>query len=747
MSVSKRLACASVALMLVAPTTHAQIEEVTVTAQRREESLQEVPVAVSAFTSEKIEKLQIDVTMDLGQNTPSLQTYMITANATAMQVFMRGAGVQNPGFNSSESPVGIYEDGVFRGRLATANLDLADVERIEVLRGPQGTLYGRNTIAGAINIVTRTPGEEGWLEASVGAGDLETVKLTASGGTELVDGLAGSLAALYHDRGEGWINTPEAAGRDEVGEFENTALRGKLNWYGLEDLNVTLGLWAVDAENDGYNGVPYGPSYIPPSSPGSPLLGFYDSGVPDLTIGRGDSDQWGGSLHISWEVADLTFRSITGYSDIEDVWAFDLNGGAAQFVPGDPSTIVTGVPGLYITSDGDNTTFSQEFQLLGETDGFWFLDGAIDWILGFYYLNEDGDQIWSPLATIPGLGTVPFIADNTDTETDSYAWFGEVRWQFLPRWTATVGLRWTEDQKDWTNVCTSPVLFACGGIPNPADPSDPSLDLSAATWTLAIEEDWDEYTPKFQLDYQLGDNVLMYLSAQKGFQAGGFQGLCFGSLRCNLNVYEPQTVWSYELGSKGDYFDDTLRLNGAVYFAQYDDIQQTFIAGDPMNPSFPLGNVGEADVWGIELEGYWSPIERINTFLVFTYTHTELDNLDPAAPFPDSNDLGASPDYTVKAGFDYRLEAFSGWDLFYGADVYYSDDYYSTVNNALEIDSFTRINGFIGLQTSDGTWSVVLSGKNLTDEEDVVSGIVGNGTNIRNLQEPRTWMFTVNYRR
>ena len=161
--------------------------------------------------------------------------------------------------------------------------------------GPQGTLYGRNTIAGAVKIITRTPGEDFWADGSLAYGPFDTTKLTASVGGEVAPGLGASIAGLYHERGEGWIERGSVGGR-ELGEYDNKALRGKLNWFGGDVFGATLSLAYVDAENDGYNGIPYGPSYNPASAPGAPLEGFDDTLVPDSSIGKGAT----GSLTVLW---------------------------------------------------------------------------------------------------------------------------------------------------------------------------------------------------------------------------------------------------------------------------------------------------------------------------------------------------------------------------------------------------------------------------------------------------------------
>jgi iron complex outermembrane receptor protein len=306
---------AAVAIMATSLPARAAVDEIIVTAQRREQQLQEVPLAVSAFDISQIENRQIDAVKDIGQNIPNLQTYTVTAGAQAMQVHSRGASVQNPGFNLAESPVGIYIDDVYFGRLASVNTDLSDVERIEVLRGPQGTLYGRNTIAGAIKIVTRTPGEERWANASVGIGNYETTKFTGSVGGPIEEGaLAGSMAMLYENRNQGWQNNP-VTGADP-GEYRNKAARAKLHWYGTENFDAILTAWAADLENDGYNGVPYAPfantgpnANYDPAPAGGPLGGFYANLDPD-NVNYGSSDQAGVNLALTFQFGDMTLKSL-----------------------------------------------------------------------------------------------------------------------------------------------------------------------------------------------------------------------------------------------------------------------------------------------------------------------------------------------------------------------------------------------------------------------------------------------------
>ncbi len=712
----------------VIPAAQAALEEITVTAQRRATSLQETPIAVTALGTEEMARLNIDMGFDLGAAVPNMQTYQVTSNASAMQVFMRGAGIQNPGFIASESPVGLYVDDVIRSRLATANLDLTDIERIEVLRGPQGTLYGRNSIAGAVKIVTRTPEEEFWANGSLGYGNFETTKLTASVGGPLIDGLGASLSGMIHKREEGWITRGSVGGRD-LGEYDNKAIRGKLNWFGTDNFNATLAIGYVKANNDGFNGIPYGPTAT--SSPGEPLEGFYDSLVPDESIGFGETEQVNATLTLTWDIGSTTLNSITGYSDIDDAFGFDLNGGAPQNFGPQPPVFNIGTQGVLVNSLSNNKTISQEFTLGGDS-----FDDKLNWITGLYYLNEEGTQVYSPSAA----GTA--INENITTETNSYAVFAEGTWAFTDKLSATLGGRYTRDEKEYTNNC---VQASIGFSPFPvcADTTGTPGD-----WTSDLNKTFSEFTPRLLAQYDFTDNIMAYGSLSSGFQAGGFQTLCFGAQSCTDNIYDPQTVDSAEIGSKMDFLNNTVRLNTALFYAKYDDMQQTAsTATTAPGAPFPVLNVGKTTVTGLELELYWTPIDSINTYVIGALAKDDIST-EAQANLPSSNvgALPGLPERTLRVGGDWHPEMSANWSFLVGADVNYVGSYYATINNTALIDSYSRINGRIGIDQPDGHWSIVLIAKNLTDEEDIVSAISGSGTNIRTALPPREYMLKVDWK-
>jgi len=726
MRIRCRLGIAAFTLAATTGTGFAQVEEIVVTAQRREQVLQNVPLAVSAFRADQVEKLQINTAKDIGENVPNLQTYSVTAGGQAMQVHARGASVQNPGFNISESPVGIYVDDVYRGRLAAANLDLLDVERIEVLRGPQATLYGRNTIAGAIKVVTRTPGDDPWADFSVGYGNFQTLKMGGSVGGPLEEGmLAGSISALYHERSGGW--QPNPVRERDVGRYDDKAVRGKLHWYGTENLDAVLTVWAVDVKNDGYNGVPYAPFNDPSTAPfgapgdaasaGSPLGGFYDNWSGEGS-NFGASNQAGFSLDWSWNLGPATLRSITGYANVKDSFGFDLAGGGFLGIPGEE--------GLLIDSDGSIDTWTQEIQLLGSA-----LNDQVDWIIGGFYLNEDGDQNFGGTLDMFGIN----FLEQIESTTDSYAAFAEGTWRFTDQWSVTGGVRWTRDRKtlDNTNTCSGPT---CAGPP-----------------VVSLKRSYSEVTGKLGINFQVNEDLLTYFNWSQGFQAGGFRSLCFGNLsvECGGDSFDPQTVDSFELGLKADLFERTLRMNAAAFYAMYDDIQSIVLSS---TGGFPINNIGKVDVYGVELELYWSPVDTINIFAIMGWQESSFGRVDPNSPpgglggaTEPTRELASNPRFSGRVGFDYTIPLNSDLNFFYGADLNHSQKYFSEARNLVEIPSYSRVNGFIGMGEPDGRWQVALTARNIFNRNDNVSGIYAPGfTNIRTVLPPAEYMMTLRLR-
>jgi iron complex outermembrane receptor protein len=722
-----RASAFAIATALVAwPTALAQepgqtgLEEIVVTAERRETRLQETPIAVTALSEGAIEDLQIEQTQDVAKAVPNLQLLPVTANPSVFQVGLRGGSEQAGGLVVSEPVVGVYVDDVYIARLQGANAQLTDVERIEVLRGPQGTLYGRNMFSGAIKFVTRTPSaEKSWANASIGYGEFEEVKLTGSVGGPIADNFGASVAVLYRDQNEGWIFN--RATNQTVGAEENFALRGKLA-YDAGPWTAVASLDYGKDENDGF--IPVSLVWTA-GAPGQTLAtrrnvnqsravtGFDRYVTSSPTPSRGETEQWGASLNVAREFDAVTLRSITAYRSLDDLFRWDLTGG---FQIG-PSAFISGFDRTAIASASQ---FTQEVQALGEA-----MDGKLDWIAGLYFLSEEGEQTFddrfvSFFLSIPGPPSIvrlpPFAQS---TETKSYAAFGQATWSATDKLSFTAGLRYTQDEKSFRATIAAPTNLA-----------------------VAIDADFDAWTPKLGVDYKFTDAIFGYASISRGFKAGGFNGLDRNPAVLR-RAFDPQLSTSYEVGLKADWFDSRLRTNVAVFVNDLEDLQQVASAG---GGAFPTQNVGDARLTGFEAEIAASPIEGLTLFGNFGVLDDEYQELNPGASAATAGAIGLPlvAETTAQLGANYTFPLTDRYRARIGADARYVGNYFVNVQNNLEAGDYWRSDAFVSLGTENGKWEVALEGRNLTDEETYVSGALVDALTIL---KPRTWMLSVRYKR
>lgn len=697
------------------------LEEIVVTAQRREQNLQETPVTVTAITAGQLEDLGISNVQDVAKNVPNLQMLPLTASPSTFQIGLRGGVEQTGGLIVSEPAVGIYVDDVYRGRLQGANMQLLDVERIEVLRGPQGTLYGRNTFSGAIKVVTRTPSaDNAWADLSASFGSFSESIFGLSVGGGLGGNLGASFAALYRDQADGWMFN--RARQSKMGREENVSLRGKLVWDN-GPTNVTLSLAYGTDENDGY--IPAAIRFDPPTVPSGPANAVstdnvrprfgndaYVTEYPQETFG--DMTTLSATLDISHDFGGWTLRSITGYVDLEDNWRWDIAGGLSP------------APGVYSPSF-DRTALakadqlSQELQALGK--GF---DDRLDWIVGAYYFTESGDQSLTddiPLFFLRNLAPTFLTID-----TDSWAVFGQASWKFSDRVSATIGGRYTQDDKSFTGSIQS------------------GFGAGPPRTTVSLDESFDAFTPKAGLDVRFSDDVFGYLSASRGFKAGGFNGLAVLNPAVFRAVYGPQEVWTYEAGIKADWLDRRLRTNIAVFSNDIEGLQQTATVGAG---SFATQNVGDATVNGVEAEITAQPTDGLSLFLNLGYMDGKYDSLSPAsqAAQAGATQLPLVTDWTATYGFAYDRPIGANLLFRVGASARYIGDHFVETTNAIEVKAYSRYDAFVGVGTQDGRWDLRLSGKNLSDEVSYVTGFVTSTSPALATLRPRTWALTINWRK
>jgi iron complex outermembrane receptor protein len=741
----------------------AQIEEIVVTAQKRESKLQETPIAITAITQEQISLNRIENFGDIALHTPSMS---YTELQGFSQIAIRGVGTDLTNL-ANETAVAMYQDGVYQGATFAQTIPQFDMERIEVLRGPQGTLYGRNATGGAVNIITRDPSDVPEFNASLTGGDYarQRVELGASG--PLADGISGR-ASFVTDSHSGYNDNHTL--NDSEGD---DSLKGGHVSVGF-DLNDTtdLVLRANYVRDHGNTGV-FMVREISPTALGiSPdnlggLLTFPQQALGGLSFAqvfgltfpqagepivvnpdnhdsyteqptKNNIKQYGGSGTLTTQLGGVTAKLILSHEDSKWVRYMDTDG--------------TDIPILIQDGQQSNRQTTAELNLSGD---YW--DGRATWMLGGFYFQEDGythfyydlpalQQTYEALFGIFGGGaplppgslaffgtrlktgqpdTAPFLDFVGNQNSKSWASYGQTTIDIVGNLSATLGLRYTDDTKDMHRQLSN--------------------NLGGAPCDQHINKEWNELTGTGILNYQFTDSTMVYLSASKGFKAGGFNvSECEGP-------FDPETIWAYELGVKSQMFDNRLQLNGATFLYKYDDIQVNRF----VNNASSITNAAKADIYGAELEFVLLAGEGFEFDGGVTYLNTEYAGdasfSNPILGGPpisvDGNDLMRSPPWKAYIGGQYE------WDTKVGrftvrADTTYSDSFYFDVFEAslpnqkeMEQDAYSIYNAHVAWESTDGKYSSQLFCQNISDEEfSYSSQAVGTtGSIMSQYSAPRTY--------
>jgi len=705
----------------------ALIEEVIVTAQRREQTLQEVPMAVSAFTGADLEALQADNLDSLQGAVPNLNLVQGRGSNSSVNAFIRGVG-QPDALQSFDPAVGVYLDDVYMSRIQGALFKLYDIERIEILRGPQGTLYGKNTPGGAIRLITRTPGDEFEAQAGVLVGDYGRLQARARVATPVTDDFAIGLSVL-HDERDGFVTDP-LDGR-EYNDENTTVARIKGNWdvsddvnvvfsadYSKEDVNLTLGRSEVLLYSLNYS-ADFSQVSIVPRSP--PPTGEWDYRTSTSMTDRPnqETDHWGANVTVSWNIdANNTLKSITAYRDLETFSYIDI----------DATTLELGDVLVAL----DQNQFSQEFQLLGN-------NGAdLNWVFGAYYLKEQVPSHQEAYADdfLQYVGfPISFLRTiDDDLETTSYALFGQVDWAFADRWSLGVGLRWTKEEKDYFR--TTSTFSDLLGVADPAFAFDDS-------------DSWSDWTPTITLDYAMSDAVKFYGRMAEGFKSGGFNGRANSA--ADVSTFDPETVWTTEIGAKTTLAGGTFRANYALFYSKYDDFQARVSVGDGIDFRFPVLNAAELEIKGAEVEMTWLPIDPLMLSTQIGYLDSKYGKggFTGADGVPD--EPAFSPEWTARFAGTWTQPLPGGSSLAFTGAASYRDAMWLSVENtpALTEDSYWVMDALVSWVSESGRWTVSGGVKNLGDEVYRVEGqefrSVG-GIQTAYYGYPRTWTIGFDYR-
>ncbi|MFO0285365.1 MAG: TonB-dependent receptor [Brevundimonas sp.] len=674
------------------------VDEIIVTARRREESLQDVPVAVSAFSSERLENTGAQDITELTRYTPSLTLQVARGSNSTLISFIRGVGQQDPlwGF---EPGVGLYVDDVYIARPQAAVLDIFDIERIEVLRGPQGTLYGRNTIGGAIKYVTRRIGDEpaGRVRASVGSyGQRDVI---VSGEVPMSDQLGFSVAyARYLRDGYGTnLNTGNEHYNKDV-----TAARASLEFAPSDNVFFRL---AGDLVTDDSN-ARHGYRELAPQ-PGS---------VYDTNAGAGDANrvETGGlSLTGEWNVNEtLTFKSITAYRSGETRGNIDFDNLPA--------------PTLDIPAAYDDQQFSQELQALFEGERW-------SGVFGVYYLDATASGAFDTVVGAVNLTTLT----SGSVDTESVAVFGDVSVDITDALSVSVGGRWTRDEKTGT-VFRQQYL----GIRSPRFRNLAAVPLGAPRTNYTATEEFEQFTPRVSVAWEFSPTLNAYASWGEGFKSGGFDrrgdAVLFPG---TVNGYDPETVETLEIGLKGSLFNRRLNFATAIFDSSYQDQQITTQYPAGATVASVVDNVGASSIRGWEFEGTL----RVSDSLVFNTALSYIDaSFDeflayiPTGPlnqtcttqpgcFVDVSSARAfqnTPEWQGTIGASYSHLFGDGSSLVVTPSASYRGDFqmFETAAPLLDQEAYWLVDLSLVWTAASDRWTVGVYGKNLTDEAYRVGG-------------------------
>ncbi len=697
------LVAVAVATALAAQ-AHAQapvgtLEEIVVTAQKRTESLQDVPVAVTTYSGDAIRKLAIADIEGLAVQTPS---FAFSKAGGEAQIYIRGVGTNIFGVGADPS-IAVNLDGVYLGRTNMGLTQFLDVDRVEILRGPQGTLYGRNATGGAINLVSRMPTRQLEGYASAGYGEWDRVEVEGAVGGPINDAWGFRLAARYM-KDDGYTDDLDPRGTNKLDDNDIQSYRGILRYAPGDAFTATL----IGEYSEFSNG---NTSIVPRDDLG---LAETRGAVPTGSIHKErndlptffDWDSSGVTLNLEWQLAGgLTLTSITGWKDYKSDFLFNTDG--------------TEIDVTRSNFKYDSEQLSQELRLASDGDGRW------NWLLGAYWFDERKEG---------GLGLVraslsparSFIIPS-ENDTEAWALFGEVGFDVTDKLKLTAGLRYSDERKD--DFSAFGLVFDVLGLESPGPVTPVGAPRSES-------DSWDAWTPKFGIDYRHTEDLLYYFSATRGFKSGGYN-----SLQPSNPPYEPEYIWAYEAGVKSELAEGRVRLNVAVFHYDYTDLQvSTFLN----NLTF-ITNAAEATVNGIEVELTALPAPDLQLGLAVSYLDAEYDEFltafgsSPCTPVPPAtscarplrpfdasgNRMVNAPEWKANATAQYTFSLGDRGSLVLAGQLSYQDDIFFTQINEPEVgqEAITLLDARASWFSPSGQLELSAYGKNLSDEEYFHNGV------------------------
>jgi len=771
---------AVIALMTIdAMPASAALTELVVTARKRAEGIQEVPIAITAFTGDQLKLQSVQDFRDIQYQVPGFRVGNGFSDANSVTLRLRGQGQADLNLTTDPS-VGVYIDGALLPRTLGLRANMFDLERVEVLKGPQGTLYGKNTTGGAVNIITKKPDHDefgGFVD--VIAGDYDRIDVGAGVNIPLSPGKSALRVSAQSTNRDGFGD--QAGTGRELRDDSANLVRAQLSFDANDKVSVLLSADYQDIDEEGailkMSGL-LDPTFVPgevdvvsifppiinvtdplfgPAATAEAMLELQASGAlpgqDTLADPLGDDslllaadaalrDFIGGDPYVSngtgpqfskfethgfagtieAEMDGFNIKSITSYREFERSNRLDLDG--------TPFDI------LDVQFDTDDEIITQELQFTGTA-----MDDKLDWLLGVFYSKEEGTDSSINTAT-PAAEAALLLSDpmavpfnpqiiSGEIENKSWAVFGQGTFQITDLWSITAGVRYTDEEK---SMITSNSIGGFCVVPgaSPLAGLVPGFGECSAN----IEAEFDDYSYLLSSEFQVNDDLLVYAKTSRGFRAGGHNLRGNGLAAESFSPFDPEIATDYEIGVKSDPANQKLRINAAVYFTDYEDVQRTAVTALPAGGVTTFtDNLGDGEIWGAELELYSQPIE--NLFLSGTFDWVD-------AEYDDGVRFG-TPEYTYSVSGRYVVPTGAG-DLGFQADWYWQseDNFFETtvLQDSVSQDDYGLLNARIDYDMPEKGMNFAVFAKNLTDEEYRVAAIEFAGAfgyNVAMTGDPLTW--------
>ena len=741
--------------------TEGPIEEIIVTAERRAESLQSVAVAVTAFTGEDLDAQGIVDIKGITERTPGFT--MGVFNPGQPQFYIRGIGSNEDGAGGDQSVI-IFIDEVYIGRSAGSDFDLFDLERVEVLRGPQGTLFGKNVIGGAVSLITRKPTEETELVLQGSFGNLNAITARGLASGRIAENVFGKVSFSSRRR-DGYVDSridefPQffpGVSSTALGDFDqhdvNTdSFRAGLRFVPSDtlEINLTANYSTMDRAGPSYLAI--GPGGFPYLADAALLPGYgrdiHENLLEDPGYSR--NDIYGFTGRFDWEVTDdITMTSLTSFRKVEadQQWFLSTPNLTALRLSANATPLF--LVGSNDYSD-DSDTFTHEFRFTGGSD-------KMHWVAGLYYLREDTNRNeTAPLGLnypdgAGGIDSTRTISpvdggDLQENETTSYSLFGQMTYNITDTLAVTLGGRQTWEEKDISRL----------GTPGPL--------AANRNFNFKTGDDWDSFTGKFGLEWQATDDAFLYLTVSEGFKSGGFQGLAATELIA-ITPFDPEEATLYEIGAKTEWWNNRVRLNVAVFYTDYTDLQILQLL---VEESAPLGTTGQlitqnaadAEIEGFELEFTIVPVDHLTITGSYTNLDTEFSDFFTPAGFrpPDlgtgtatdrtGNDLRNAPENAYNLLVRYDMGFGNGGSLALQADYRHKDKVYQDpdILEFAAVPEYDVLDLRATYNWPNGNLETTLWVRNATDEAYFLHNFPLQGSGLATPAPPRTYGLTVTWR-